>query len=44
MNVENEILQETFAQIEKELHDNIGQLLSLAKLNLNSPPVPFFAR
>jgi two-component system NarL family sensor kinase len=36
LNVENEIQQETLAQIGRELHDNIGQLLSLAKLNLNS--------
>jgi len=37
LNVENEIQQETLTQIGRELHDNIGQLLSLAKLNLNSP-------
>jgi signal transduction histidine kinase len=36
LNVENEIQQETLNQIGRELHDNIGQLLSLAKLNLNS--------
>ena len=36
LNVENEIQQETLAQIGRELHDNIGQLLSLAKLSLNS--------
>jgi len=36
LNVENEIQQETLSQIGRELHDNIGQLLSLAKLNLNS--------
>lgn len=36
LNVENEIQQETLTQIGRELHDNIGQLLSLAKLNLNS--------
>ena len=35
-NVENEIQQETLAQVGRELHDNIGQLLSLIKLNLNS--------
>jgi len=34
--VENEIQQETLAYIGRELHDNIGQLLSLAKLNINS--------
>ncbi len=37
LNVENEIQQETLARIGRELHDNIGQLLSLAKLSLNSP-------
>jgi signal transduction histidine kinase len=36
LNVENEIQQETLSHIGRELHDNIGQLLSLAKLNLNS--------
>lgn len=36
LNVENEIQQETLTQIGRELHDNIGQLLSLAKLSLNS--------
>ena len=36
LDIENEIQQETLAQIGRELHDNIGQLLSLAKLNLNS--------
>ena len=36
LNVENEIQQETLTQVGRELHDNIGQLLSLAKLNLNS--------
>jgi signal transduction histidine kinase len=36
LNVENEIQQETLAQIGRELHDNIGQLLSLAKLSINS--------
>lgn len=37
LNVENEIQQETLSQVGRELHDNIGQLLSLAKLSLNSP-------
>lgn len=37
LNVENEIQQETLTRIGRELHDNIGQLLSLAKLSLNSP-------
>ena len=36
LNVENEIQQETLSHIGRELHDNIGQLLSLAKLNLYS--------
>lgn len=36
LNVENEIQQETLAQIGRELHDNIGQLLSLAKISLHS--------
>jgi signal transduction histidine kinase len=36
LNIENEIQQETLTNIGRELHDNIGQLLSLAKLNLHS--------
>ena len=36
LNIENEIQQETLSHVGRELHDNIGQLLSLAKLNLNS--------
>lgn len=36
LNIENEIQHETLNHIGRELHDNIGQLLSLAKLNLNS--------
>lgn len=36
LNVENEIQQETLAHIGRELHDNIGQLLSLAKISLHS--------
>jgi two-component system NarL family sensor kinase len=36
LHVENEIQQDTLAQVGRELHDNIGQLLSLAKLSLNS--------
>ncbi|MEB2776517.1 ATP-binding protein [Algoriphagus sp. D3-2-R+10] len=36
LNIENEIQQETLTHIGRELHDNIGQLLSLAKLNLGS--------
>lgn len=36
VDIENEIQNETLAHIGRELHDNIGQLLSLAKLNFNS--------
>ena len=36
LDVENEIEQEALSHVGGELHDNIGQLLSLAKLNLNS--------
>ena len=36
LNIENEIQQETLSHVGRELHDNIGQLLSLAKLYLNS--------
>lgn len=36
LNIENEIQQETLAHVGRELHDNIGQLLSLAKLNFGS--------
>jgi signal transduction histidine kinase len=36
LNLENEIQQETLSFVGRELHDNIGQLLSLAKLNFNS--------
>ncbi|RAI95215.1 sensor histidine kinase [Algoriphagus yeomjeoni] len=36
LNIENEIQQETLTYIGRELHDNIGQLLSLAKLNFGS--------
>lgn len=36
LNIENEIQQETLSYIGRELHDNIGQLLSLAKLNFGS--------
>ncbi len=33
-----EIQEHTFKNISQEIHDNIGQVLSLAKLNLNSFP------
>ncbi|MHA7129600.1 sensor histidine kinase [Algoriphagus namhaensis] len=36
LDIENEIQHETLSHIGRELHDNIGQLLSLAKLNFNS--------
>lgn len=36
LNIENEIQQDTLTQVGRELHDNIGQLLSLAKLNFGS--------
>ncbi|REG81097.1 sensor histidine kinase [Algoriphagus antarcticus] len=36
LDIENEIQQETLTLIGRELHDNIGQLLSLAKLNFGS--------
>lgn len=36
LNIENEIQQETLTQVGRELHDNIGQLLSLAKISLHS--------
>ena len=34
-----EIQEQTFRNISQEIHDNIGQVLSLAKLNLNTIPV-----
>jgi len=36
LDVRQEIQQETLSFVGKELHDNIGQLLSLVKLNLSS--------
>ena len=36
LNIENEIQQDTLSHVGRELHDNIGQLLSLAKLYLGS--------
>ncbi len=36
LNIENEIQHETLSHVGRELHDNIGQLLSLAKLNFGS--------
>lgn len=34
-----EIQEQTFKKVAQEIHDNIGQILSLAKLNLNTFPV-----
>ena len=34
-----EIQEQTFRNISQEIHDNIGQVLSLAKLNLNTIPL-----
>lgn len=36
LNAEKEIREETLANVGRELHDNIGQMLSLAKINLSS--------
>ncbi|AFL83295.1 histidine kinase [Belliella baltica DSM 15883] len=36
LNVEKEIQEETLNHVGRELHDNIGQLLSLTKLTLNN--------
>jgi signal transduction histidine kinase len=35
-----EIQEETFTYISRELHDNIGQVLSMARLNLNTLDLP----
>lgn len=35
-----EIQEQTFAYISREIHDNIGQVLSLVRLNLNTLNVP----
>lgn len=37
LNVEKEIREETLLYVSQELHDNIGQMLSLTKLVLNNP-------
>jgi two-component system NarL family sensor kinase len=36
LNVEKEIREDILSHVGRELHDNVGQLLSLAKLNLSS--------
>lgn len=35
-----EIQEQTFTSISQEIHDNVGQLLTLAKLNLNTLKMP----
>ncbi|WP_194776007.1 sensor histidine kinase [Pararhodonellum marinum] len=37
LHVEKEIQEQTLIYVGQELHDNIGQILSLTKLNLNNP-------
>jgi signal transduction histidine kinase len=37
LNVEKELRQDILTYVGRELHDNVGQLLSLAKMNLSSP-------
>ena len=39
LNVEKEIREDVLTHVGRELHDNVGQLLSLAKLNLSSSNV-----
>ncbi|WP_373521862.1 sensor histidine kinase [Aquiflexum sp.] len=39
LNVEKEIGEDILGHVGRELHDNVGQLLSLAKLNLSSSKV-----
>jgi two-component system NarL family sensor kinase len=39
LNAQIEIQEQTLKTISQEIHDNIGQILSLAKLNLNTFPV-----
>jgi len=39
LQTEIEIQEQTFQTISQEIHDNIGQLLSLAKLNLNTADI-----
>ena len=36
LNVEKELKEDILAHVGRELHDNVGQLLSLAKMNLSS--------
>jgi two-component system, NarL family, sensor kinase len=36
LNVEKELREDILAHVGRELHDNVGQLLSLAKMNLSS--------
>ena len=39
LNVEKEIREDVLSHVGRELHDNVGQLLSLAKLNLSSSKI-----
>src|SRR5258706_15627070 len=39
LNAQIEIQEQTLKTISQEIHDNIGQILSLAKLNLNTFPL-----
>ncbi|WP_373495527.1 sensor histidine kinase [Aquiflexum sp.] len=39
LNVEKEIREDILSYVGRELHDNVGQLLSLAKLNLSSSKI-----
>ena len=39
LNAQLEIQEQTLKNISQEIHDNIGQALSLAKLNLNTMPI-----
>jgi two-component system, NarL family, sensor kinase len=36
LKIQNEIEEQTFQRISEEIHDNIGQILSLAKVNLHT--------
>jgi signal transduction histidine kinase len=36
LNIQNEMEEQTFQRISEEIHDNIGQILSLAKVNLHT--------
>jgi signal transduction histidine kinase len=36
LSAQNEIQEQTFKNVSQEIHDNVGQVLSLARLNLNT--------